>query len=1106
MGPIVRAGASFVIVLMAYGVYALTAVPLIEPASEALGATTAVPLPPLPVSEIDPADRMYRWFGPDRHAWELQKPKMLRNDQGILLFDKYVTDETLGPKKVRLEPVSLVFLSEDRGLDPQVRDRQAVIMRAPTGAVLEFDRPFNIVRGDVGRLVGGTLTGKVVIHSEGKSPGPEDDLRIVTEDVKLTMTSITTSYSVDFEYGPNRGKGTELDIRLLPEDEHRDSPWGRIQSLTLKRDISLDLIVEQRSEKSAGSSPLARLGGAPAASGREFSPEQPIVVAGGSPVTVRCRGPFEFSALENVAAFERRVVVTRQQPAVGVEIPPDKLTCHRLELHLAAPENKPAAKVAAKTESPSRPHSVPKLEVRRVVAIGLPEERGVPQNVVVRPAIPAVLEAPGSQAFARGHRLEYNLETRQVSLVDHRESVFQHGTNEIHARELHYQPGADGRLGRLEAEGTGWLNWEARDLRGGESGGITAQGSVVASPAADAPGEARRFLARWGRKLFSVPSEGRQVISMLGEAKARVTGMGQLDAEEIHAWLIEQPQPAAADANGQPQKQKFDLLPDRMLALSAGKDAKVAIDSPQLTGRTDKLEIFVQRADEAARRGGGPGGAAAAGPTGGPLRDPQPRAAETRPRVATSRAAPANGALGNDAAAPSQRFDVTGRWVQVQVIQIGGQTQWRQVDLIGAARLVETETAKPGERPFEVTGDFVRAQQPEPDAARVTVKGKKGEPAHVEGRGLSLTGAAIDLDQRANLVWIDGSGMMTLLVDRDLQGERLGRPSPVEITWQRGMQFNGQEAVFDQGVLVKQEQATLRTQNLRAVLSQRIDMAHPKQGGSQRPQIDRIICQEGLVVERLTSDARGPLAHEKLVAADLTIDQVSGAIFGQGPGWLTRVYRRDGELESPAAGGRPGGAAAPAAKAAGPGGAPFAPPPDPDKPLNYLRVDFQFALQGNTNLRTIQFSDQVQAVHAPVRTWEDTVNPDRVELLGPRGVVLKCDELHLNQMCRGQEKWFEASARRNVKVEGESFDAVAERLDYTQEKDVLVLQGTDRAPAQIWQQQGVGAERTHLEAREIEFDRRSNHIKITRARYLDVNNIPSDKGRSRPRPGALSPR
>jgi len=560
-----------------------------------------------------------------------------------------------------------------------------------------------------------------------------------------------------------------------------------------------------------------------------------------------------------------------------------------------------------------------------------------------------------------------------------------------------------------------------------------------------------------------------------------------LDADEIHAWLIEQPQPPAPGGDA-PAKPKCDLLPDRMLALAGGKNAQVVIDSPQLTGRTEKLEVFVQQAAAAAPPASsdparvGSALPVAARPAASAAPQPQaPLREEPREKSQFS------------ASQAAQRFDASGKRMQVQLLQVGREAQWRQIDIFGAARLVETKTAKPGELPLEVTGELVHATQEEADAARVTVSGVAGRPAKVEGRGLTLTGNEVNLDQRASHVWINGRGIMTLIVDRDLQGTKLSRPAPVNIEWRGGMRFDGQEATFERDVVVTQDRATLRTQTLVAVLNERIDLARPKQGGP-RPQIDWIKCHNGLFLDRTTVDERGAEnSREKLQAVDLTINQTSGAILANGPGWLTRVYRNEGELEKPGRPGVPGAKAVPA----GPG---FVPPAEPDKPFNYLRVDFQLKLSGNLHQRVITFSDQVQAVHAPVRRWDETVDPDRPENLGPRGAVLKCDELLIEEMRDGAGKWFEATAQGNTHVEGDTFNAFALRLEYSQRKDLLVLQGIDRAPAELWRQEKPGATRTQLLARKIEYYRRENHIKIDRAQYLDVDNIPANKGRSRPKP------
>jgi hypothetical protein len=168
-----------------------------------------------------------------------------------------------------------------------------------------------------------------------------------------------------------------------------------------------------------------------------------------------------------------------------------------------------------------------------------------------------------------------------------------------------------------------------------------------------------------------------------------------------------------------------------------------------------------------------------------------------------------------------------------------------------------------------------------------------------------------------------------------------------------------------------------------------------------------------------------------------------------------------------------------------------------------LRVDFQQALRGNLHERLMTFRDQVQAVHAPVQKWGETVNPDRLENLGERGVTLTCDELQLREMNQGERKWLEAMAAGNAQIEGQSFTAKAARVSYSQDKDLLVLEGTDRTLADLWRQE-QGAPQSHLQARKIEYWRQTNHIKINGAQYLDVRDIPDTKPHGRPKapPGA----
>ena len=71
-----------------------------------------------------------------------------------------------------------------------------------------------------------------------------------------------------------------------------------------------------------------------------------------------------------------------------------------------------------------------------------------------------------------------------------------------------------------------------------------------------------------------------------------------------------------------------------------------------------------------------------------------------------------------------------------------------------------------------------------------------GKPAHLEGRGMSLTGPNIAIDRGANLLTMEGAGTMERFLDRDLENRPLSQPGTVRIDWKKGMTFDGRKAHF----------------------------------------------------------------------------------------------------------------------------------------------------------------------------------------------------------------------------------------------------------------------------------------------------------------------
>ena len=116
--------------------------------------------------------------------WELasSKTKVLESDRAKLLFQDYTN---LGGGKVEIEPCTIVFLYDGPAENEDQRLRQSIILQAPAGAILQFDRDLDLKQPRDANLQGGQLIGDIVIRSDWKQPGPDDDLRIVTKNIQL---------------------------------------------------------------------------------------------------------------------------------------------------------------------------------------------------------------------------------------------------------------------------------------------------------------------------------------------------------------------------------------------------------------------------------------------------------------------------------------------------------------------------------------------------------------------------------------------------------------------------------------------------------------------------------------------------------------------------------------------------------------------------------------------------------------------------------------------------------------------------------------------------------------------------------------------------------
>ncbi|MDX1948634.1 MAG: hypothetical protein SFU86_24820 [Pirellulaceae bacterium] len=806
-------------VLLLYGGYAYGVAPLMAP-PPAPPRSEVVPLPPLAETGTTRVD-FAQLFPPG--SWELDKPKVVETEQAILLIKDY---KPTPDGKLELNPCTLIFFASAGPAAPgQPATERPIILQAPAGAMLQFDRPLNIAKAQFGQLTGGRLEGEITIRGPESAPGANDALLITTRNVQLDRQRVFTPHDVNFTYGSSFGSGRDLTIALLPENP--DAPSGQagiggIRSLALARLDRLHI-------ETGGANILpgkAGMPGGPAASG---------------PVEVTCRGPFLFDFLERVAMFDDAVEVQKLNPAG----PPDMLRGERLLLYFAGPataKTKPAAGEPTDSQPAARGKPA-QPAIERIVATGSP----------------VTLVAPSSATSVSGAKIDYSLAKRRLALVPSesvRQVSLRQEQGEFVARELEYEMAERGKLGLLWAAGPGELTMV--QVRGGEK---------------------QTLVARWNKELRIRPQDAGHVISLLEMASITAEPQGRFAADELHLWVREVPAPPSSKrAERSPPtpevsaeltpaaaaETKTMLIADRLLATG-----QVVFDSPQLHAETAELKAWFQQVSPEAL---------AAGPASDSNR---PRNPPRQPTADPRRLPPEPAAD----AAPTQHFTVRGGTMQMQVIMSGPTAQLEDLTIEGRVEIDETRTAEAGQLPVRVRGDVLTLRGGTTPQSRIDVVGK---PAEVSGRGLTLAGGAVHLARAENRVWIDGPGEARLPIPSQSPGPGLPAPPPqmANVVWQREMNFDGQTVEVGGEVQVRTPTQTATCETLAAALAKRIDFAAPQTDAPA--ELARLALDGGVFAENNGLDERGQrVSLDQLQVKNLVLDRAADTIRAEGPGWVS---------------------------------------------------------------------------------------------------------------------------------------------------------------------------------------------------------------------------
>ena len=496
--------------LTAFGLYQVLLVPVFEPTFEPV----AKPFDALPAGNVSKlTHKNYARFFP-AGAWERDKPKVLRTPHGSLLFQDYRTGAN---GRLNLHPVTMIVEVESSAAEDQTdTDSRWVVMQAPEGAELQFQRALSLMSTKAGKLLGGRLRGEVTLWSPPSQPGGNNDLFVRTQNLRITLDRIWTTAAVEFRFGPNAGTGREL---LLDFDNtggvEGHLELGKLRTLEL---IHLDQL--QIELPKTGKPPLAATHPP-----RDQPPESQA-----THLQLRCQGPLLFDFLRQTASLEEDVQVTHFADSGAT----DRLFCQQLKAFF---ESSPVEQSEKQTQTPRRGM------VKNIVALGTP----------------VTLEAHTAAARVRCEKLAYDLTRRTLQLEDSRLVELEHDNYAVTAPQIEYELGEQPRLlGRLRAGGGGHFrehdqgqvtlqaDWteELRLEPQGNSHVLSLSGGARLQSSEEGSLSANQIHA-WLRQTASSPTEdGQPEKPRIQLEKMLATGSVQLksrqmlaNVERLEVWL-----------------------------------------------------------------------------------------------------------------------------------------------------------------------------------------------------------------------------------------------------------------------------------------------------------------------------------------------------------------------------------------------------------------------------------------------------------------------------------------------------------------------------------------------------------------------------------------
>lgn len=732
-----------------------------------------------------------------------------------------------------------------------------------------------------------------------------------------------------------------------------------------------------------------------------------------APVRISSDGRFRFDFIKQIASFDEHVQLAQVHPQGQL----DQIHCEQLAIYFAS-------NLSALEATPATPLGKfqPTLveangSERAAVLFDLQSQAATARTERVR------IELPAQRiTFDRGDRaVTAQYRTRQPQDVE-----LTYEGNEIHAPQVQYQlppKESNHKIGKLLAAGSGWLRVRTSDKQNAEP-----------------------FDVRWTENLRLRRINDKPVLTINGRPRLDLVGMGRLWADHLDLYLRE-----LDDQEANSNSLSSNVLPDRLVA-----SGKIAIDSAQLRGKTQQLDVEFQYAPSQLQLGSAEG--------------------------ESDRARP--GRLDRNKSRGSRAYDITGNTLQMMVTMFDKDLEVTSIDVDGQVVFNEAAPQAAQGEALRVVGDHLRVEQADSPDARIALVGK---PATITAGGIAIRTENLQINRGESRAWVDAPGEIEMLVDRDFSGKQLPGPQPLHIRWQKSLQLERDQLTFLGNVQILTGEGSLDTQQLTVQLSSPVQF----DGAADQRRLDiaQLECAGGAQAIFSQRDAMGLSSIQTInLEESLRVNLQTGQIEGHGPGKVESVHLASASSSWSGLASTPNQNRLASARSQNSGA----------QRLRFLGVEFVRGVRGTLDAhrgRRVELLGDVAAVYGPVDAWEQRLALTNRGMPGPdtiwiRSQSLQVAESPLARLDRNQSDGLgplELLARGNptndVTIEGPAgdrgnFTTRSLLAKYDQAKKTFILEGNNQQPATILFQEYRGGPTSPTSARKITYFQENGDVKV----------------------------